>query len=82
MKPMNSARSMKKSHEVPWTFVASARDATPRRVLLVSADDVFSRGAKSKKAPRKVNVLHVGQRLEEAFIAAVRNVKRKAAKKA
>ena len=81
MKPMNSARSMKKSHEVPWTFVASARDATPRRVLLSSADD-FARGAKSKKAPRKVNVLHVGQRLEKAFIAAVRNVKRKAAKKA
>jgi hypothetical protein len=81
MKRMNSARSMKKSHEVPWTFVASARDATPRRVLLSSADGVFQ-CAKSKKAPRKVNVLHVGQRLEKAFIAAVRNVKRKAAKKA
>jgi hypothetical protein len=78
---MNSARGVKKGHEVPWTFVASARDPVPRRVLLTSADDI-SRGTKSKKAPRKVNALHVGQRLEKAFIAAVRNVKAKAAKKA
>lgn len=81
IKLMNRARGAKQSHGVPWTFVASGRYATPRRVPL-SRVAATSRGARVSRTGRKVTVSNVGRRLEKAFVQAVRTVKRNAAKRA
>jgi hypothetical protein len=72
---------MKQRHGVPWTFVASGRDATPRRVPL-SGVAATSRRSRATGTPGRVTVANVGRRLERAFIQAVRTVKRNAAKRA
>ena len=72
---------MKQCHGVPWTFVASARDATPRRVPLSRVATTY-RGARVNRAAGRVTVANVGRRLERAFVQAVRTVKRNAAKRA
>jgi hypothetical protein len=72
---------MKQRHGVPWTFVASGRDATPRRVPL-SGVAATSRRSRATGTAGRVTVANVGRRLERAFIQAVRTVKRNAAKRA
>lgn len=78
---MNSARGTKRKHEVQWTFVASAKRATPRLVL-VSDLDAKPRGQRPKGAARTPDTSKLGIRLEQAFRQAVKAAKRNAARKA
>jgi hypothetical protein len=78
---MKSAHSTRQKHEVPWTFVASAKRASPRRVL-VSQLEPQRHGSKPRSVSRSVDTSQMGRRLEKAFIHAVKAVKRNAARKA
>ena len=75
---MKSARRAKQDHQVPWTFVASAKRATPRRVLV---SRIEASPQQPKRASRRLNTSQVGSRLEQAFIQAVKSAKRIAARK-
>jgi hypothetical protein len=77
---MKSA-STKQKHEVPWTLVASAKRARPRLVLVSSMEGAaYRRG--SKRSARAADVSQLGDRLEQAFVQAVKAAKRKAGRKA
>ncbi len=81
IKPMRAARSTKQKHQVPWTFVASAKRAKPRLVL-VSHLDASAHRPQPKRASQRANASELGNRLEQAFVRAVKTAKRNAARKA
>jgi hypothetical protein len=78
---MSSARSTKQKHDTQWTFVASAKRATPRLVL-VSDLDAKPRGRRPKHSVRPPDTSKLGIRLEHAFKQAVKAAKRNATTKA
>jgi hypothetical protein len=77
---MKSA-STKQKHEVPWTIVASAKRAKPRLVLVSSLEGSAHR-PRPKRPARPADVAQLGDRLEHAFVQAVKAAKRKAGRKA
>jgi hypothetical protein len=78
---MSSARSTKQKRQVQWTFVASAKRATPRLVL-VSDIDAKPRARQPKRAAGTPDTSKLGIRLEQAFKQAVIVAKRSASIKA
>jgi hypothetical protein len=75
------ARGTKEKREVQWTFVASAKRAMPRPVL-VSDLDAKPRERQPTRAAGTPDISKLGIRLEQAFQRAVKAAKRKAAGKA
>lgn len=78
---MSSARNTRQKREAQWTFVASAKRATPRLVL-VSDLDAKPRALIPKLAARTPDTSKLGIRLEHAFQQAVKAAKRSATIKA
>jgi hypothetical protein len=76
---MKSA-STKPKHEVPWTLVASAKRAKPRLVLVSTVEAGTRR--RPKRSARAADLSQMGDRLEHAFVQAVKAAKRKAGRKA
>jgi hypothetical protein len=78
---MKSAHTAKQKHDVPWTFVASAKHARPRLVL-ASRLTAGAHRLQPKRASQSPDIAQLGVRLEQAFVLAVRAAKRNAARKA
>jgi len=74
-----ASASTKQKHEVPWTLVASAKRAKPRLVLVSSVEAGAHRGR--KRSARAADVSRLGERLERAFVQAVKTAKGKAGRK-